>query len=70
MTYFYWQKTVTGKWSPVKSPDKPSKGNAHGGWKGKFTDPIELTDPEAGFDLESLAHFYPPPDATLAVVPT
>lgn len=56
--YFYWQKTLMGVWTPVKSHEAPQK-SATGGYSPKVRDVIKLDDVEVAFDLDSLAQFYP-----------
>lgn len=65
MNYFYWQKTITGLWTPVLSEDRPTVKGA-GGLRPKFAGVVELNDSEKAMRLSDLALRYPDPDTPTA----
>lgn len=56
-TWFYWQKTITSRWAPVKSDRAPSK--PHGGWHGEVKGLVELAPDQEDWPLTKLMSFYP-----------
>jgi len=61
MKFFFWSKTITGKWSPTAATSKPDPKGGHGGWKAKTTAVIELPDEDRDLSLDALALKYPMP---------
>lgn len=60
LPFFYWQRTTTGKWTPVKAIDRPGKRAES---KGPRTSPVIELDPDLRtLTLKQLAMIYPAPD--------
>lgn len=72
-TWFYWQKTITSKWAPVKS-DRPPGKSSYGGWRGETKGLIELPADQEDWSLTKLMSFYPldepPTGVTVDPAPT
>jgi uncharacterized protein YbjT (DUF2867 family) len=61
MKYFYWQRSFSGKWTPVASADMPSDKRAEGKNPFPFAGVITLSAEDNGLTLAELAAKYPPP---------
>lgn len=61
MRYFYYQKTQTGKWSPVTSDIEPVKIGADKTQKRRTTKPVLLEEKHISLSLEELSRIFPAP---------
>jgi hypothetical protein len=59
MSYFYWQKTFHGSFSPVMSRDAPSEKKSDGSRGPSYKGVVKLSDEEKGMTLAQLAEKYP-----------
>lgn len=65
--YFYYQRTMRGTWSPVKSPNPP--GKSLGGYTPRIVGTVALPPDEWADDLHALAWRYPAPPEEPAPAP-
>lgn len=65
--WFWYERTLTGHWSPVKSPDAP--GKRLGGYTPRIVGTVALPPDEWADDLHALARRYPAPPAEPAPAP-
>lgn len=62
MKYFYYQKTQTGKWSPVLSDTEPVKISADKTQNRRTTKPVLLEERHVNLSLEVLSEIFPVPE--------
>lgn len=65
--FFYYERALTGHWSPVKSPTAP--GKRLGGHTPRVVGIVALPPDEWGDDLFALARRYPAPPVVPAPPP-
>ena len=65
--YFWYERTLTGHWSPVKSPTPP--GKRLGGYTPRIVGTVALPPDEWADDLHAIARRYPAPPEDPAPVP-
>lgn len=65
--YFWYERTLTGHWSPVKSPTPP--GKRLGGYTPRIVGTVALPPDEWADDLHALARRYPAPPEEPAPAP-
>lgn len=57
--YFYYTKTTTSRWSPVKSVEKPSLKRSDGSQSRPFTQIVKLPPTHVDLPLYRLRTLYP-----------
>jgi hypothetical protein len=57
--FFYYTKTITSRWAPVKTSDKPSPKTADGCQKRPMSRIVELSPAQYDLPLERLSKIYP-----------
>lgn len=65
--WFWYERTFTGHWSPVKSPTAP--GKRLGGYTPRIVGTVALPPDEWADDLHALARRYPAPPEEPAPAP-